>query len=516
MALLGSGLAAAQVGRPILSVSENPPEEVAPAEQVAGREPEAPRTFRFPTEPILKQAGPANIVEDLTRSPAVVPAAEQEAVLDLSTALRLAERDNPAIAIGRQAIQEALALQLQARALVLPHLRAGANYHVHNGVLQASSGLMRQVDLQSVYVGAGSRALGADTLAFPGVQFISQLGDAWFEPLAARQEVAASQARAGAIANTVLLEVAVRFLDLMTAEGQLAALRQSEEEANRIVQTTALFLKQNAGKDADARRARTEALLLHVQTQRAEEQSAVAAAELARVLHLDPAVRLRTPGRAIALLPLVDAGLTLEQLLPIAQNARPELAAARAEIARRETQVRQERLRPLFPTVSIGYSAGGFGGGSNRVNTPFNSLPARSDFDVIAYWTLQNAGAGNRALVNRRQAERGIAMVEQVRLINQVRREVAVALALTQARRRDVDIAQQRLAAAEKGFREDYTRMRGNLALPIEVTNSMDRLVQARLSFIRVLADYNRAQFQLFVAVGQSPLAASVPEAAKE
>ena len=40
--------------------------------------------------------------------------------------------------------------------------------------------------------------------------------------------------------------------------------------------------------DADARRARADALLLHKQKQAAEEKTAVAAAELARVLHLDP------------------------------------------------------------------------------------------------------------------------------------------------------------------------------------------------------------------------------------
>ena len=69
--------------------------------------------------------------------------------------------------------------------------------------------------------------------------------------------------------------------------------------------------------------------------------------------------------------------------------------------------------------------------------------------------------------------------------------------------------------SAEKGFRLDYLRIRGGprLGLPIEVLNSMDRLVQARLDFIAALADFNQAQFQLFVALGQNPGQALTPVA---
>jgi outer membrane protein TolC len=117
-------------------------------------------------------------------------------------------------------------------------------------------------------------------------------------------------------------------------------------------------------------------------------------------------------------------------------------------------------------------------------------------------------GAGNVAATHKRQAERQLTQAEQARMFNQIRREVASALALTEARRQQVDFAAERLAIAEAAFREDYTRIRAKIGLPIEVLDNMRRLVDSRLSFVATLASYNQAQFQLFVAVGQTPLAA--------
>jgi outer membrane protein TolC len=482
-------------------------EELAPLPQSQGR-----KIYPLPIGPILKQIPKIpNLQENLAQAPVAVSPASKEDLIDLSTALRLAEADNPSIAIGRQAIQEALAQQLQAQAMVLPTLRAGINYHKHDGVLQTAAGEIRHVDESSLYFGGGARALAAETVAFPAVQFFSQLGEAYFAPLAARQQVNANRARADAVANVVLLDVVGRFLDLVHAEGDLATLLQSEKDMNLIVQTTAAFAKLGQGRDADARRARTEALLLHAKKQGAEERLAVAAAELARLLRLDPSVRLRSPAQTIALAELVEDRQPLEQLLPLALAARPELAANQAEIARAQTLVRQERCRPFLPTVSVGYSAGAFGGGTNRsdlvpIHPQFGRIDSRTDLDVIVYWTVQNMGAGNRAVQNLRQAERNLADIEQVRLVNQVRREVAAALVLAQSRRRQVAIAQARLESAEKGFRLDYLRIRARLGLPIEVINSMNRLALARLDFVAALSDFNQAQFQLFVALGQRPM----------
>ncbi len=453
---------------------------------------------------------------DLTKSAPALPPPCQVYPIDLCTALRLAEGENPTIGIGRQAIQEALANQLRANSLLLPSLRAGTNYHDHQGVLQNSFGEIRHVHSDSLYVGGGARTLAAETVAFPMVQVISPLADALFEPLVARRLVAVRRSQSDATTNQVLLEVARRFLELVSAEAELGAVKQTEEDMNQVVQLTAAFAKAGRGREADASRARGEALLLHTEEQRAEERVAVASANLAEVLNLDTSVRLQTPAQVTGLLQLVDLHGDLEALVQQAQAARPEIAANTAEVARRQAMFRQEKFRPFLPTISIGYSAGSFGGGTNRVdlvpqNSNFGRFGSRADFDVVAYWNVQNLGAGNAARADERRAQREVATSEQVRLLNRVRREVVEAHGRAEAGLRRVELARARLRTAEAGYREDLHRIRGGEGLPIEILNSVNRLGQARRNLIESILEHNDGQFQLFVALGQRPTNACPP-----
>lgn len=462
------------------------------------------------------QAEPPNSgqAESAPLPSSVIPAAEEH-LIDLPTALQLAEIQNPSIGLARQAIQEALAEQMQARALMVPSLRAGINYRVHQGVLQSSPGILRRVNSSSLYFGNGAGAVGSGTVAIPGVQVFSHFGDGLFEPLAARQQLTSRRFQADAVANQVLLDVASRFLELVRAEAAMQAMRQSETDLGQVARITAAFAKAKAGRQADATRARTEALLLHAEEIQAEENVAVRSAELTYVLSLDPAVRLRTPAQPEALLQLVDPGHDLEQLIRLALAARPELPALQAEIVRKQIQVRQERTRPFLPTISVNFSAGSFGGGTNRadlvpVHPEFGRFGGRTDVDVLAYWTVQNMGAGNFALQKERLAERNIAALDLERMVNQIRREVAAAHAAAAARRQDFTIAQGRLQTAQAAFQEDFVRIKGNVGLPIELLNSATRLAKARQDFIRVVMEGNLSQLRLFVALGQTPLAAKL------
>ena len=107
-------------------------------------------------------------------------------------------------------------------------------------------------------------------------------------------------------------------------------------------------------------------------------------------------------------------------------ECRPEVVAQAAEIARKQVQVRQERLRPFLPTLAVDFSDGVFGGGTNRadlvpVHPQFGRFANRTDFDVMAWWTLANLGLGNRAVQKERRAEQVQAVFEQDRIIDVMR-----------------------------------------------------------------------------------------------
>lgn len=474
------------VSAALLSAADEPERELPPGNRGGAL---LPTLTQLPPEPILPPA--------------------PESPIDLPTALRLAEVANPRIALGREAIREALALQLDARSMMLPSLNAGTNYHIHTGNLQQSSGNILYNTQQSLYVGGGAGAIAGGTVQVPAVSMFGQLTDAIFAPLVARQVVSSRSADSVAIENSLLLQVATRYLELVGAEARLNAFRNSLTEFSEVERLTGAFAKAGQGREGDHHRAQAEARLAAVEECRAQERVAVAAAELSRLLHLDPATRLTALSTHLNLVQLVDPNYDLEQLTQIAFAHRPEIVARTAAIGAAEFRVKQERARPFLPLISVGYSAGGFGGGGDRRDlgdrSMFEPLRARTDFDAWAIWNVQNLGAGNMSLQKQARAERDQAVSQRGLAITQVQREVAAALAASEAMRRRVFVAHRQLQTAEAGAWEELLRTRAGESLPIETLNSMTLLSQSRQDAIDALVGYDVAQFRLFVAIGETP-----------
>jgi outer membrane protein TolC len=194
----------------------------------------------------------------------------------------------------------------------------------------------------------------------------------------------------------------------------------------------------------------------------------------------------------------------------MAQTARPEVASASADISAADYRLKAEYARPWLPVLSVGFSAGGFGGGGTQGGDGalFQSTGGRTDFDVFAVWTLQNLGFGNAALQNQQRSSRDEAIARRGLVLNQIGREVADAFVLSERRRQALDFVMRRLKTAADGSREEIARTRGGEALPLEAINSVNLLTNARQELVRAVVAYDLAQFQLFVAIGQTPVAA--------
>ena len=444
-------------------------------------------------------------------SPRVIPPPSGTYPIDLATALRLADVANPTIGAARTRILEALALQLGARTLLVPSLNSGASYHGHTGVLQRSSGKMIDVSLQSFYLGAGAGPTIAGTVPIPGVNIFSQLTDAWFEPLAAAQRLAGARFGAQATSYNILLDVATLHIELLGNQSILDLQRLSETQFHEVYRITNDYFETGEGREADANRARSQWKRRRALVQKAEEDLAVAAAQLANRLNLDPAVRLEPVGGPLVPLNLIDLNSPQFGLIRIALERRPDIEARTAAIGEAEAHYKQEIGRPLLPTLWLGFSGGVFGGGSNLTPPLVGNFAGRTDFDVRVYWTFLNLGAGNLSLIKERKAEIGQALSERARTMNRARSEVSESLARARAAQNEIEIARRELASAETAYKEDLDRTLARGAdkprevLPIELLNSLDLLAAARVNLIRALIHYDQAQFSLWVSLGSPP-----------
>jgi outer membrane protein TolC len=436
--------------------------------------------------------------------------------IDLNTTLRLAGVQNPDILVAQSRVVESQALRQLAAAQFLPTINYGMNYDTHTGVLQQSNGNILSVNRSAVYVGAGANAVAAGTVNIPGVFLQGNLAVTVFGYLASRQIVQQRDFANWAIRNQAFLRATVTYSELLRAEGARAVAMQVRDEARIVAQLTAAYSNQGRGSKADADRAATQLARRENDFQAAEGAVLVASARLAEVINVDPSIRLHPTDAWVVPHPLVPDPIPVAELIALALLQRPELGERRAAIREALYTLDGAKLLPFSPNYLLGFSAGGFGGGSNLVRPVFGGFGGRTDLDAILYWTAQNMGVGNLALINVARSRVGIAQYQQVAVLDRIRAEVAEAYARTHARYAQIGTAEQAVRTGTDGFREDLDRIRGAVGLPIEVLDNLNLLARARLEYLNAIVDYNVAQFQLFVALGQPPadaLAQPVPTA---
>lgn len=424
--------------------------------------------------------------------------------LDLRRALEIASSSNPTVALAYEGVRGAESERLLADVMILPTVRAGADLHTHSGNLLSAGGTIVNVDRQSTYRGLGASAVGSGTATIPGIRVVAHVADAWYEPQAAERRVAETRFDASAIGNAVLLDVAIRYFDVLGARAELDALLKTREEWNELSRQTANFARTGQGRQADADRAASELRLVEVQLDAAEERLDVAAAELARLLHINPACDLRFDEPLVELhIDRLDA--PLDELIHQAILTRPEIGARSAAIGVACSRYRKEVVRPFVPTLSAGYSAGTFAGGNDFSDRRFSGSDGREDFDAFAIWSLDGLGFGNCALRRKRESEVCMARARRIGTVDQVRREVAEAHAGVSARLLELEASRRARISAEQGYRLDAQRSRNLEGLPIELVNSINLLSEARLEEIRALRSLNQDQLRLVAALGRSP-----------
>jgi outer membrane protein TolC len=429
---------------------------------------------------------------------------ERSLPINLATALRLADARPLVIEAARAAVETEYGLYQQAKVLWLPNVNVGFDYQRHDaGQQDAVNGQLILGPRNQFLAGGGAQAIFA-------------LTDAIYAPLVERQLLKARYSDVQTAKNDALLAVAVAYFDVQQARGILAGTQDSVAKGRELVARIA-----NLGKgltpQIEAERARTTLANLEQQAATAQQDWRFTSATLTRLLRLDPAavaIPLEPPHLQIT---LISPNASVDGLIPIGLTNRPELASQQALVQATLTRIKQERMRPLIPSLVLqsnatptGYlGAGAYGTGTSSLN----SWSGRSDWDAEVVWQFKNLGFGNRGLVTQRTGEHRQALVELFRTQDLVAAEVTQAHAQVQAAAVRVGRAEVELKAALasyagnlKGLSE--TVRAGELLQlvnrPQEVDAALEQLQQAYINYYTTANDYSRAQFRLFRALGYS------------
>jgi outer membrane protein TolC len=466
-----------------------------------------------PRAPLFNPTRPAPALGEGFGTP-LIPGQSIEPI-DLAGALRLAGARDLDIALARERACQAVAELDQARVLWLPSLYVGPSWVRHDGQAQIVQGQVQSISKSSLFIGAnaaaGSSAFGPNPAGGPaplsGLATVLRISDAIFEPMSARRIVAARKAGILTATNDALLGVSEAYFDLQQAAGTLAIAREAAANAGALASLTATFARSGAGLEADHRRILAERERQRRNVEVTIGQLEVASAELVRRIRIDPRVVVSPVEPPEAAIRMVGDDCPLDDLIETGLRNRPELAEAQETVQATLVRLRQAKLRPLIPSLSLQYAGGGFGGG---VNEFFGNFGARSDAAVNLYWEVQNLGMADRAIARSRGAQQRAALLEQMKVQDRVAAEVVRADKSLLASARAMREAGKSVPEALSSLDLNLTNIRRGAGLPgatrpIEVLQPIQALAQARADYLDAVLAYNRAQFRLYHALGRPP-----------
>ncbi len=423
--------------------------------------------------------------------------------IDLANALGLGGADSLQIRLARTQLFQAQARHFQAKTLWLPSLRMGVGYNKHDGQLQETEGNVLEVNRNSLFYGGG---FGLGSVPIPGGAagpprlFVAlSLADAWFKPLSACQEVAASGAGERVAQNDSLADIAIAYHGLVESHGRLANVQHALGLSERMVDQVSQFEQEGFSSKTEVSRARVDRSRWQRAVADARRQTIVRSAKLARMLRLPPQVQLVPAEEFVLPIEFVDPDMDIDFLISQGLAGRPEVAQYKALREAACFRVKEEEWRPWIPNVQVAASGGGFGGGPS---TQFPGTASRSDVDILAVWELKNLGLGNVALQRIRRGELHQRLLELEEMRDRIAAEVVAAAADVTSYRQQMDLAREAIDAAGESYQLNEERIRASEGLPIELLQSISALTEAQNAYTEAVASYNRSQYRLMRAVG--------------
>ena len=419
--------------------------------------------------------------------------------LDLGTSLALIGGQHPTIGFAQWKVQEAYARLDEAEVMWLPTLQAGFGFHRHDGNYQASNGGIVDVNRSSFQYGLGNNATGAGTTPRPGIVAQFHMTDAVFQPRIEEKNAWAQGHAANSVYQKQLLTVALSYLDLLEAEQDVKILEQTQLRTTDLVKITADFATTGQGLRSDADRMQTEQALVANRISAAKERADIAASALAQALSLDTGQRIVPVDPAVVPIEMVASNYDRATLIATGLTQRPELKEAQALVAAAYETYQRERYRPFIPSVLLGLSTTGFGGG---VGTNISNVDGRYDLDAAMTWEIRNLGLGEQSRRQQEAARMQQANYEKIRILDQVTKEITDAYTQISHRNQRIQLTQQAIETAQNSFELNLSRIREGQGLPIEVLQTIHALEEAQRAYLNAVVDYNEAQFRLQWALG--------------
>ncbi len=411
------------------------------------------------------------------------------APIDLPTALRLAGAGTIGVQIAREQVAEAKAAGDAAQARFVPWVTPAIVVRRHDRNIQAVNGPILDADKQSLAAGITLQAQ-------------LDLGEIHYQNLVAKQQVRASEAALAGRQREAVYLAAAGYFELVRTRATAAAAAEAATVAGRHAEQLAATAEAGLTFQGDLARVQAARAQAELAASRARAEQRQAAARLAEILRLDPAVDLMPAESEPAPLAVIDPGESPGPWVAKAMSARTELDVAAARLDAARAQRRGATVAPLIPTLGAQATVGGLGGGPAG-STVTRDWGYSGDYALGLSWRVGPGGLLDRNRPRETAARERQRELEREQVRDRIRREVVEQHVRVRALAEQVGIARRALAAAERSALLSRQRRETAVSRILEDLQAEEDLVRARREYVAVVADLNAAQYGLKFAIGE-------------
>ena len=406
--------------------------------------------------------------------------------IDLPTALQLAGARNLDIQIAREKQKEAVANFDVALEQFFPWISPGVTYRRHDDLLQDVNGNIITVNKWAEAAGVA-----------PTLQV--DLGDALYKSLKSHKLVRAAEFGLHAQREDTILAAAQGYFDLVKTKAAVGVAEQSvaisEEYESQLQQAVGIGVAFEG-----------EELRVGVQTDRnrialrqAIEQQALAAARLVETLHLDSTVALVPRDTGLLVVKVANVRAPYTSLVEEALASRPELKQSAQLTAAARDEKNGAVYGPLLPSVQGQAFIGNLGGGI--VGQP-KRFGRQEDYTAILGWRVGPGGLFDVGRINATQSRLKGAEFFAGKTEDAVVRQVSEAIARAQSLEDQITIARRAVEGSERTLTLSRERQQFDIANVLENILAEQDLTRSRADYINVIAEFNKAQYELLKSIG--------------
>jgi OMF family outer membrane factor len=406
--------------------------------------------------------------------------------IDLPTTLRLAGANALDVQIAQQKVEEARGKEEQRVLAFIPTLTVGVGYKNHQGAVQEVGGNVIDVSKQSYNLG-GTAAMDLN------------LGEAWYQRLAARQQSAVAKKNVEAQRLSTLAKAAAAYFEVVRAQGVVSVAEEAVRISLGYGKQVSSAVQAGVAFKGDALRVEVQTRRNQLDLEKAKGARQQASVQLAALLRLDPSVTLQAAEGEPAALKLVNAGTNVKSLTEKALAQRPELARQLAQLAVARHERDAAVKGPWVPTFTAQVFGGGLDGGPGGST---RGLGDSEDYFVGLSWKIGAGGLFDKGRTRAAAAKLKQAELEDAQTKEAIVAEVVAAQEQAKVLAKEVEAAREGLKAAEENNKLTHERQEFAVGIVLETVLAEQELTRARTDYLNAVTANNAAQYLLLKAVG--------------